>query len=237
MSHSTQADSGIIPSVVQPGAPLYPLPDPLPGALTLGPKTRVGSYSDVYMGTWTHNDEDKVACIKCLRNTAPAMDPTCPNLTPAERFERRIRRETSIWIQSKHANVLPFLGYQVIQGEPRLVSPWMENGSLDAYLKFHPDLSDIDELVCVSCGLAYLHSLQPPIIHGDIKSDNVIITDDMVGSLCDFGISRLMTSIGTHTGLTISGQGAGTAGYQAKELYDENSRLTAMSDVNPPSTA
>lgn len=84
MSQSTQTES-----IVQPGAPLpFILPDPLPGILTLESKTKVGSYSDVWRGTWICDEGEKVVCIKCLRNTAPATDLSCPNLTPGERFER-----------------------------------------------------------------------------------------------------------------------------------------------------
>lgn len=87
MSHSTQ-DHTPIPSVVQPGAPSYSLPDPLPGILTLVSKKRVGAYSDVYQGIWEHEGKKEEVCIKCLRNTAPGTDPSCPDLTPTERFER-----------------------------------------------------------------------------------------------------------------------------------------------------
>jgi serine/threonine protein kinase len=49
---------------------------------------------------------------------------------------QRIRREAYVWITLKHQNILTFNG--VIDGFgplPALVSPWMENGSLDSYLK------------------------------------------------------------------------------------------------------
>lgn len=55
-----------------------------------------------------------------------------------------------IWIQSKHENVLPFLGYQIVDDEPRLVSPWMTNGSLETYLTTHPDISEVEKLRFVS---------------------------------------------------------------------------------------
>lgn len=88
MSQNTQADGTHIPSVVQPGAQPSSPPRPLPGLLTLGTKVRVGAYSDVYKGMWKHDLKEEEVCIKCLRNTAPAVDPTCPDLTPAQRFER-----------------------------------------------------------------------------------------------------------------------------------------------------
>ncbi|KAG8937451.1 hypothetical protein FRC00_005494 [Tulasnella sp. 408] len=220
-------------SIIQPGAQVYSLPDPLPGILTKIKRIGGGAYGNVYQGVWTLPGKDPIhVAIKCIREAH--LDDEDDPQSKQERFERRIRRETVIWQTTSHKNILPFHGYQIVDDEPMLVSPWCKNGSLASYVNEHPDLPDVEKLKLLrdaACGLAYLHSLQPPIIHGDIKPDNVIITDDMVGSLCDFGISRVMTSLGTHTGLTTSGQGAGTAGYQAKELYDENSRPTAMSDV------
>ncbi|KAG8919666.1 hypothetical protein FRC01_001178, partial [Tulasnella sp. 417] len=215
----SQADTANLLAIAQAEATLYSQRDPLPGNLALGPKTRVGSYSDVYQGTWTHNGEDRVVCIKCIRNTTPVMDLTCPDLTREERFKRRIIRETSIWARSEHPNVLPFLGYQVIDGEPRLVSPWMNNGSLETYLKTRPNLSDVDKLTLLqqaADGLAYLHSSSPPIAHGDLKPENILITDELTAALCDMGVSRI--TVDAHTGLTTSGSAAGSAGFQAKEL-------------------
>ncbi|KAG8940435.1 hypothetical protein FRC04_005262 [Tulasnella sp. 424] len=205
-------------SIIQPGSQTYDLPDPLGGILTKIRRIGGGAYGNVYQGVWTLPGKDPIhVAIKCIRE-AHLDDEDDPQAKQA-RFERRIRRETFIWQTTSHKNILPFHGYQIVDGEPMLVSPWCKNGSLTAYVTEHPDMTNVDKLKL------------PPIIHGDIKPDNVIITDDVVGSLCDFGISRVMTSLGTHTGLTTSGQGAGTAGYQAKELYDENSRPTAMSDV------
>ncbi|KAG8928867.1 hypothetical protein FRC01_005261 [Tulasnella sp. 417] len=219
-------------SIIQPGASTFSLPDPLAGILTKDKRIGGGAYGNVYQGNWTLPGKDSTpVAIKCIREAHLGDD---DDASKRERFERRIKRETVIWRTTNHKNILPFHGYQIVDGVPMLVSPWCRNGSLASYVNEHPDLTDVSKLKLLldaACGLAYLHSLQPPIVHGDIKPDNVIITDDVTGSLCDFGISRVMTSLGTHTGLTTSGQGAGTAGYQAKELYDENSRPTTMSDV------
>lgn len=68
-------------------------------------------------------------------------------------YWQRISRQTIIWTQLNHPNVLPFLGYQVVDGEPRLVSPWIDRGTLETYLDTHPDLSNIDRLRLVSASL------------------------------------------------------------------------------------
>ncbi|KAG8957118.1 hypothetical protein FRC00_004448 [Tulasnella sp. 408] len=72
---------------------------------------------------------------------------------------------------------------------------------------------------------------RPPIIHADIKPENVMISDEITATLSDFGISRFMVEVGMHTGLTTSGGTVGTAGYQAKELFEPDFRPTNMSDV------
>ncbi|KIO21929.1 hypothetical protein M407DRAFT_79786, partial [Tulasnella calospora MUT 4182] len=144
----------------------------------------------------------------------------------------RIIRETSIWMRSKHPNILPFLGYQVIDGEPRLVSRWMNNGSLDTYLKTHSKISDVDKLILLQQaaeGLAYLHASVPPIAHGDLKPENILITDELTAALCDMGVSRVI--LDGHTGLTTSGSAAGSAGFQAKELIMGESLSTVKSDI------
>lgn len=228
----SQADRANQESIAQAGAALNSQLDPLPGNLALERKTRVGSYSDVYMGIWTHNGEDEVVCIKCIRNTTPVTDLACPDLTREERFKRRIIRETSIWMRAKHPNVLPFLGYQVIDGEPRLVSRWMDNGSLETYLKMHSNISDVDKIRLLhqaAEGLAYLHGLVPPIAHGDLKPENILITDEFTAALCDMGVSRVI--LDGHTGLTTSGSAAGSAGFQAKELIMGESLPTMKSDI------
>jgi serine/threonine protein kinase len=65
--------------------------------------------------------------------------------------EQRIRREAYVWINLKHANILKLHG--IVEGFgplPALVSPWMENGSLDSYLKQHTTPSKVEALKMVS---------------------------------------------------------------------------------------
>lgn len=63
-------------------------------------------------------------------------------------------------MRSKHENVLPFLGYQIVDGEPLLVSRWMSNGSLETYLKTHENVSKTEKLTLVSLWVSFSPQVQ-----------------------------------------------------------------------------
>lgn len=53
-------------------------------------------------------------------------------------------------------------------------------------------------------GLVYLHSLNPPLVHGDLKSRNVLLRSDLRAKLADFGLSRYLScGEGSDAGLDI----------------------------------
>ncbi|KDQ11086.1 hypothetical protein BOTBODRAFT_114885 [Botryobasidium botryosum FD-172 SS1] len=53
------------------------------------------------------------------------------------------------------------------------------------------------QLIQITQGLEYLHARNPPIIHGDLKANNVLISGDGTACLSDFGLSR--THAGTNS--------------------------------------
>ncbi|XP_047266588.1 probable LRR receptor-like serine/threonine-protein kinase At3g47570 [Capsicum annuum] len=73
----------------------------------------------------------------------------------------------------------------------------MPNGSLDKYLYSHNYFLDITQRLSltldVACVLEYLHhGCSSPVIHCDEKPSNVLLDEDMVSHLSDFGISKLL---------------------------------------------
>ncbi|KAM3239173.1 receptor-like serine/threonine-protein kinase [Capsicum annuum] len=73
----------------------------------------------------------------------------------------------------------------------------MPNGSLELYLYSHNYFLDIKQrlgiMIDVACGLEYLHhGCSLPVIHCDVKPSNVLLDEDRVAHLSDFGISKLL---------------------------------------------
>ncbi|MCD7464964.1 hypothetical protein HAX54_000298 [Datura stramonium] len=77
-----------------------------------------------------------------------------------------------------------------------LVLEYMPNGSLKKYLYLHNYFLGIMErlsiMIDVTCALKYLHhGCSLPLTHSDVKPSNVLLDEDMVAPLSEFGISKL----------------------------------------------
>ena len=96
----------------------------------------------------------------------------------------------------EHPNLLVTKDFGVWQDHPWLTMRFCDSGSAgDIVGKLRPTLKD--ELTIwrfihdVAAGLAYLHHVKPePIVHQDIKPDNVLIASDGTFLITDFGISK-----------------------------------------------
>ncbi|KAG0701066.1 kinase-like domain-containing protein [Suillus ampliporus] len=147
-----------------------------------------GGLGDVWKCSWSRQSGSCKVAVKSVRI------PQAGNTQLVDRASKRIRREAYVWITLTHDNILTFNG--IIDGFgllPALVSPWMENGSLDSYLKQGHVPSKVDKLRMlrqIVAGLKYLHD--KGVVHGDLTCTNVLISDDGKLHLADFGLSMIL---------------------------------------------
>ena len=136
------------------------------------------------------------------------------------RISNIFRREIRLMVRLRHPNIVTVLG-ATKEAEPLLVLEYMPRGTLRDLL-LNPT-ADLPLGLCISMvrdvcsGLRYLHSSTPPVLHGDIKSANVLVNDSFDCKLSDFGLS----STKGRTLLSGSRGGAvGTPFWMAPELLD-----------------
>lgn len=112
----------------------------------------------------------------------------------------------------------------VIDGnDPMLVMELMEHGSLYEVLQNPTILLEADLILHIvqdiAQGVRFLHSSNPPLIHGDLKSGNVLIDSKFRAKLADFGMVQRRKNVATGTPL-----------WMAPELFN-NSYNTTKSDM------
>ncbi|PSS01097.1 Receptor-like protein kinase [Actinidia chinensis var. chinensis] len=142
--------------------------------------------------------------------------------------------ETEVDLLGKiqHPNIISLLGYS-IHGETRLlVYELMHNGSLETQLHGPSHGSALTWhrrmkiALDMARGLEYLHEhCNPPVIHRDLKSSNVLLDSNFNAKLSDFGLA---ITDGTQNKKNI--KLSGTLGYVAPE-YLLDGKLTDKSDV------
>ncbi|KZV93908.1 kinase-like protein, partial [Exidia glandulosa HHB12029] len=115
-----------------------------------------------------------------------------------------------------------------------MVSPWYDSGDINAYVRRRagdPDILNVklSLLVQVMRGLEYLHSKL--IVHGDIKGGNVLVSDDGVARLSDFGLSAVLYRQYSAGRMDVQTEG-GTCRWMAPELFvEDRPRQTVASDI------
>ncbi len=116
-------------------------------------------------------------------------------------YERRVLKEIGILSALQHPNIIAILdwGQDPALG-PYIVMEYIEGGSVLQLMAQYPNnrLDPYEALriaATVADALAYAHSRQPPIIHRDIKPDNILIrrSDGQV-KVSDFGLAAVLTS-------------------------------------------
>ncbi|RLN38258.1 hypothetical protein BBJ28_00019773 [Nothophytophthora sp. Chile5] len=144
-----------------------------------------GGYGEVYAGTFN----GKPVAVKML----------LPGTRKSKQHRISFLAEVKLMATLEHPRIVRFVG--VAWDSPNDLCALLEfmaggdlRALLDKYLKQdHPigfNYVKVKIALHVAHALAYLHSLDPPVIHRDLKSKNILLSAELDAKLTDFGVSR-----------------------------------------------
>ncbi|XP_076344315.1 uncharacterized protein LOC143244108 isoform X2 [Tachypleus tridentatus] len=183
-----------------------------------------GGFGVVYRGEWKGN------FVAVKRLMVRGQDST----TRQQVSLKQSLNEMKILYSCRIDNILPLYGVSLDGPEPCLVYQFMVNGSLEDRLllkKNTPPLTWLQRgniAEGTAKGLNYLHTLSCKLIHGDIKSANILLDANMEPKIGDFGLTREGPS-GGDTHVKVS-KVHGTQVYLPPE-YLRSSQLSTKVDV------
>ncbi|KAI8563140.1 hypothetical protein RHMOL_Rhmol03G0089700 [Rhododendron molle] len=138
---------------------------------------------------------------------------------------REFLREVAIMQRLRHPNIVLLMGAVTQPPNLSIVTEYLSRGSLYRLLHKPGAREVLDEkrrlsmAYDVAKGMNYLHNRNPPIVHRDLKSPNLLVDRKYTVKVCDFGLSRLKANT-----FLSSKSAAGTPEWMAPEvLRDEQS--------------
>ncbi|CAN4103548.1 unnamed protein product [Withania somnifera] len=149
-------------------------------------------------------------------------------------LSNEFRSEVELLAKIEHRSLVRLLGFVDKGNERLIITEYVPNGTLREHLdggrgKILNFNQRLEIAIDIAHGLTYLHLYaEKQIIHRDVKSSNILLTESMRAKVADFGFARLG---GSDTDKThVSTQVKGTVGYLDPE-YMKTYQLTPKSDV------
>ncbi|XP_059992989.1 interleukin-1 receptor-associated kinase 1 isoform X5 [Lagenorhynchus albirostris] len=160
-------------------------------------------------GSQTHSDPElgPVPSPAALQPPLPSAAPSCIKEADLEwtTVKQSFRTEVEQLSRFRHPNIVDFAGYCAQSGFYCLVYGFLPNGSLEDRLHVQtqtwPPLSwpqRLDILLGTARAIQFLHQDSPSLIHGDVKSSNVLLDERLMPKLGDFGLARLSRFAGAN---------------------------------------
>ncbi|XP_061958006.1 serine/threonine-protein kinase STY46-like isoform X2 [Populus nigra] len=164
-------------------------------------KVASGSYGDLYKGTYYSQE----VAIKILKPERVNSD-----------LQKEFAQEVYIMRKVRHKNVVQFIGACTKLPSLCIVTEFMSGGSVYDYLHKQRGVFKLPTLlkaaIDVSKGMNYLH--QNNIIHRDLKAANLLMDENEVVKVADFGVARVKAQTGVMTAET------GTYRWMAPEVIE-----------------
>ncbi len=191
------------------------------GPYEIGRLLGSGGMSEVYLGK-TETGEERA--IKVLSPAARVDD----------ELATRFRREVQVLSYLEHAHIVRFFECGVLELAEGRQALWvaleyLQGRSLREVIAASGGRVDVATIIrygrAIADGVEEAHKLQ--VIHRDLKPENVIITNDDMAKVIDFGIAKLKDWGGRNT----TGAKVGTLLYMAPEQLDDTMGIDARTDV------
>lgn len=165
-----------------------------------------GSYGDVYLSK--NNNDNKFYAVKVLLK-AKIIEKTG--------HLDNIYKEIKLHSKLEHKNIIKLISYYENENNIILIMEYAKKGTLFNYIRNRKYLSEKEAFsffIQVANAIYFLHCNK--LVHRDIKPENLLLTENNIVKLCDFGLC-FENSIGNRNTV------CGTLEYMAPEILDENS--------------
>ncbi|XP_017512986.1 receptor-interacting serine/threonine-protein kinase 2 isoform X2 [Manis javanica] len=176
-----------------------------------------------------HADWRVRVAVKHLHIHTPVLD--------SERHD--VLKEAEILHKARFSYILPILG---ICNEPEflgMVTEYMSNGSLNELLHRKTEYPNVAWplrfriLYEIALGVNYLHNMNPPLLHHDLKTQNILLDDEFHVKIADFGLSKWRLMSISQSRSSRSSPEGGTIIYMPPENYEpgQKSRASIKHDI------
>lgn len=173
--------------------------------VTMGSLIGTGGIASVYSG-WYRGSEVAIKVLhECEQNSETSYKAFCSEVEVLQRL--------------KHPNIIKFYGAKLQLPTVCIVEELAKRGSLHSMLHQHlqkPEYGTFLQIAAeVADAMQYCHQLAPPVVHRDLKTQNILLAASGQVKIADFGIAKVKQS----TFLDTKHLNAGTVAYMAPELF------------------
>lgn len=143
-----------------------------------------------------------------------------------------LTHEFALMVNANHKNLVRPLFFATCDNRPYLILPYCKEGNIG---KFIGKMTEDEAWKLIrDCGsaLAYLHAMNPPILHQDIKPANILLNDNGDYMLTDFGVStQAKQSLSRVSNQEKDLLSAGTISYMAPERFSKQNLPIMANDI------
>ena len=166
-----------------------------------------GGMSVVYKGLDTALDRE--VAVKVLH----------PHLAGKDESRRRLAREAKAVARLHHPNILEVFDFSAADAQDAyIITEYIRGRTLRQYLdEGGIDPPEIAAMIVHEIAAALAHAHEEGVIHRDLKPENVMVREDGVLKLMDFGIAKLLE---TEERMTVTGALVGSPAHMAPEIIE-----------------